>query len=150
MDGSATPTIETSSPSRKSTPQRRISAPQRRASQRGAAWGERWFTASTIHAYASNAYAEDVIANFDAARYNGRRDDPACSRRQWALRRPEGFPDGTLTRRGVARAPLPPRSLRLRAGSRAGGQPRPRDERVRGAGPAGVGGAQGRAGAGRR
>src|SRR3954470_20351760 len=40
IDGSATPTMETSRPSRKTMPHSRKSAPQRRASHRGAAGEE--------------------------------------------------------------------------------------------------------------
>src|SRR5215217_3349518 len=54
MDGRATPTIETSSPSRKSTPHSTTSKAQVRASQRGAAeWVGEEAMAGILHAIAN-------------------------------------------------------------------------------------------------
>src|SRR5689334_16634503 len=72
MEGRATPTIDTSRPSRKSTPHSRIRAPQVRASQRwltcGEA-GEEEAMPGIIHARAINVDTRIVFANVDPDRY---------------------------------------------------------------------------------
>src|SRR5215217_5471320 len=71
MDGRATPTIETSSPSRKSTPHSTTSKAQVRASQRGAAeWVGEEAMAGILHAIANISTTRDAIANVARDWYN--------------------------------------------------------------------------------